>query len=204
MLAQAGRQEKVDAAFLVDLAMLYFLEDTPKSNQTNILVSPRAKDALDRAMKLSPTNVVVMQKLAQGLRLAGEAKSSSEVYARLIKEYPRLPGLREELTELLFTSSNQGRGGAARAAHSGQPHKPASLLLSGRDRLRRHRYTEAVEHYRKALLLNPENEQVYYDIAAAKVALNEPNEALEYIKQAETRFKPSFVGQFSPAWPSCG
>lgn len=197
VLTQASKQEKPDAAFLVDLAMLYFLEDTPKSNQTNILVSPRAKDALERAMKMSPTNLMVLQKLAQGLRLAGEPKKASEVYSRLIKEYPRMPGLREELTELLLRSNDtKGAAEQLELLIRENPTNPQAYFYLGAIAYDEHRYADAVENYRKALLLNPENEQLYYDIAAAKIAMNEPGEALEYIRQAQKRFKQSFVSEF--------
>jgi len=200
VLGLAARQEKVDAPFLVDLAMLYLLEDASKPGRTNTIASTRARDALVRAAGMSPTNVFVLQKLAQGLRLVGETKKASEVYSRLVKEFPGLPGLREELTEMLLRSNDiKGAAEQLEALIRENPTNPQAYFFLGSIAYDEQRYAEAVEHYRKALLLNPDFEQVYYDIAAAKIALNEPREALDYLRQAQRKFKPSFVGEFFTA-----
>lgn len=197
VLDQAARQPRPDAPFLVDLAMLHLLEDTPKRNSTNILVSARARDALKRAAAMSPTNFVVLQKLAQGLRLTGETKKASEVYQKLLEQFPGVPGAREDLADMLLRSNDtQGAAEQLEAIIRDNPTNPQAYYLLGAIAYESQKYAEAVDHYRKALLLNPAFEQVYYDIAAAKIALNEALDALDYLRQAEKRFKPSFIGEF--------
>jgi tetratricopeptide (TPR) repeat protein len=200
VLDQAGRQKKVDAPFLIDLAGLYLMEDVPKMTGTNSAVSPRAHTALDRAAGMSPTNLMVLQKLAQGYRLVGESKKASDIYARLVKEYPRLPGLREELTELLLRSNDtKAAADQLNELVRENPTNPQAYVLLGAIAYEEQRYADAVDNYRKALLLNPGLEQLYYDIAGAKIALNESKEALEWLAQAEKKFKASFVGEFFKA-----
>ncbi len=200
VLEQASRQPKPDAEFLVDLAMMYLLEDTPKRNTTNILISSRATDALKRAAAMSPTNFFVLQKLAQGLRMTGETKKASEIYQKLLDQFPGIPGAREELAEMLLRSNdNDGAAEQLEAIVRDNPTNPQAYYFLGAIAYEKGKFNEAVEYYRKSLLLNPNFEQVYYDLAAAKIAVNEPHEALDYLKQAKKRFKESFVGEFFTA-----
>jgi tetratricopeptide (TPR) repeat protein len=199
VLDDAGKQKNADAAFLVDLATLYFLEDAPKARGTNA-VSPRAKEALTRAAGMDSTNIFVLQKLAQGLRLVGESAKAAEIYQKLVKQFPDAPGLREELVELLLRSNDM----KAAAQHleslsRDNPTNPQTYYFLGAIAYDEQRYADAVEYYRKALLLKPDFEQLYYDIAAAKIALNEPIEALDYLKQAKRRFTQTFMGEFFSA-----
>ena len=57
-------------------------------------------------------------------------------------------------------------------------------------------FAEALENYRKALLLGLNNEQVYFDLAGVSLALNQPREALDYLAQGRKKFRQSFVGEF--------
>jgi tetratricopeptide (TPR) repeat protein len=200
VLDDAAKQKKVDAAFLTDLATLFFLEDAPKKAATNNFVSARAKDALTRAAAMNPTNIFVLQKLAQGFRLAGESAKASEILARLVKQFPEAAGLREELVELLLRSNNTKEAAEQlEALTRDNPTNPQTHYFLGAIAYDEQRYADAVEHYRKALLLKPDFEQVYYDIAAAKIAMNEPRDALEYLRQARRQFKQSFLGEFFSA-----
>lgn len=199
VLDQAGKLKTPDAAFLVDLSTLYFLEDAPKAKGTNMF-SPRAKDALNRAAALNPTNLFVLQKLAQGFRLVGDTKQAAEIYQKLVSQFPDAPGLREELVELLLRSNDtKAAAKQLQALTRDNPTNPQSYYFLGAIAYDEQRYADAVDYYRKALLLKPDFEQLYYDIAAAKIALNEPKEALDYLNQAKRRFTQTFTGEFFSA-----
>jgi tetratricopeptide (TPR) repeat protein len=58
---------------------------------------------------------------------------------------------------------------------------------------------EAETMFRKALLLNPELEPVYYDLAAAQINQNLPTEALSTLEKARDKFKPRFITEFYTA-----
>ena len=200
VLEEAAKQKKVDAAFLVDLATLFMLEDAPKKPTTNNLVSARARDALNRAAAMDPTNIFVLQKLAQGFRLAGESQKASEVYGKLVKQFPDSAGLREELVEMLLRSNNpKAASEQLEAITRENPTNPQAYYYLGAIAYDEQRYADAVENYRKALLLKPDFEQVYYDIAAAKIAMNEARDALDYLRQARRQFKQTFTGEFFSA-----
>ncbi len=200
VLEEALKQKKVDAAFMVDLSTLLFLEDAPKKSTTNILTSTRARDALNRAAAMNPTNIFVLQKLAQGLRLAGENAKASETLSKILKEFPEAPGLREELVDMLLRSNNpKAAAEELEKLTRENPTNPQAYYYLGAIAYDAQRYAEAVEFYRKALLLKPDFEQIYYDIAAAQIAMNEPRDALDYLRQARRQFKQSFIGEFFTA-----
>lgn len=197
VLEQAGKRRDVDAPFLIDLAGMYLVEDSQKSRETNRIVSARARDALNKAAALNPTNIVVLHKMAQSFRLLGETGRASAIYQKLVKDHPKLPGLREELTEMLLRSRDtKGAAEQLQELVRENPTNPQAYIYLGAIAYDERRFQDAVEHYRKALLLNPNLEQIYYDIAGAKIALDETREALDWLAQAEKRFKQSFIGEF--------
>ena len=197
ILEEAARQKNPDAPFLIDLATLYLVEDADRAHGTNIIGSPRAREALNRAATLGPTNLFVLQKLAQGFRLIGEQKKAAEIYVQLLDAFPNIPGLRQELADIYLRANESKRAAEQLEVLAREnPTNPQAHYLLGALAYDEKRYADAVEHYRKALLLNPALEQIYYDIAGAKIALNEPREALDYLGQAERKFKQSFVGEF--------
>jgi tetratricopeptide (TPR) repeat protein len=58
---------------------------------------------------------------------------------------------------------------------------------------------EAEDYFEKALLLRPEFEPVYYDLAGVKIARNKSQEALELLEKARSRFKSGFLLEFYTA-----
>jgi tetratricopeptide (TPR) repeat protein len=59
--------------------------------------------------------------------------------------------------------------------------------------------TEAEDLFEKTLVLRPDLEPAYYDLAGVKVALNKPDDALAVIERARGRFKKSFLMEFCAA-----
>jgi tetratricopeptide (TPR) repeat protein len=55
---------------------------------------------------------------------------------------------------------------------------------------------EAADHLRRALLLNPNLEPAYYELALAQINQKQPRQALETLERAQTKFPQSFAGEF--------
>jgi tetratricopeptide (TPR) repeat protein len=60
-------------------------------------------------------------------------------------------------------------------------------------------FKKAVDHLSKALLLSPNFEQLYYDLAGAQINVNQPREALQTLDKARTRFQGNFVNEYFTA-----
>jgi tetratricopeptide (TPR) repeat protein len=76
------------------------------------------------------------------------------------------------------------------------PTNPQAYYFLGAIAYEEKRFADALENYRKALLLGLETQQIYFDIAAVQLALNKPREALDYLEKARRKFRQSFVGEF--------
>jgi tetratricopeptide (TPR) repeat protein len=55
---------------------------------------------------------------------------------------------------------------------------------------------QAIEYFNKAILLNPELEQAYYDLAGAQINMGQPKEALRTLDTATRKFQDNFVSEF--------
>ena len=57
-------------------------------------------------------------------------------------------------------------------------------------------YAKAAENYETVLRLNPDLEQVYYDLAGLLITLQKPVAALDMLQRARSRFKLNFTLEF--------
>ena len=55
-------------------------------------IKPRIVAFLTKALDLKPTNLTVMNKLADGLYLMGEMHTAARLYLDLLSKYPSAPG----------------------------------------------------------------------------------------------------------------
>lgn len=197
VVEQAARQPKPDAPFLIDLAHLMLALDADTPRMTNTPGRVRAKELLMRAAGLQNTNLISLQKLAQGFMFVGDPKHAAETYLKILKEDSDLIGVREALVEL-YLRDNNSKGAAEQLQQLVRetPTNPQAYYFLGAIAYEEKRFDEALENYRKALLLGMDTQQLYFDIAATQLAQQKPREALDTLQRARKRYKQSFVGEF--------
>ena len=194
---QAAKQPKPNAPFLIDLAHLYLAIDAEDLKLTNSPSRIRAKELLKRAKGMENTNMLSLQRLAQGLIFVGDTKGAAEVYAKMLRVDPDLIGVREALAELYLRDNDPKRAAEQlKEIIRDTPTNPQAYYLLGAIAYEERRFDEALDNYRKALLLGLDNQQIYFDIAAAQLAANKPRDAIEYLERARRKFRQSFVGEF--------
>ncbi|MBI2949902.1 MAG: tetratricopeptide repeat protein [Verrucomicrobia bacterium] len=197
VLNQAAQQPSVDAGFLVELAELYARFSKMK-NLGDESVKERAVQALDRAAKLNSTNPVTLQKLADGYLDLGAFAKAEEGYSYLLKTYPQLSFLRGKLADLYIRMGRKDKAAEQlEAIVRAEPANARTLAFLGSLALEENKVEDAVRHFESALVLSPDLEHVYYELAAVKIIhRKKPEEGLALLGKARSRFKPGFAMEF--------
>jgi tetratricopeptide (TPR) repeat protein len=194
VLDEAARQPGTDAAFLIDLAESYVAFGRGGSLET---VKPRALDALSRAAASQPTNLVHLQRLADGFNALGETDRAAELYLKLVERLPTLTPIRDRLVELYLRK--QDRTNAAvhlRAVIRESPANPQTHYLLGSILFEDKNPKEAAECFERTILLSPNFEPAYYDLAAAQLNAEQPRAALATLQKARDRFQQTFFVEY--------
>ena len=197
VLDEAAKQPKPDAGFLVDLGETYVAFGRAGSMDT---VRARALDAFKRAAAQKPSNALLLQRLADGFAALGETDLAIDAYKRLIERMPGLTSVRDKLVELYLRK--QDRTNATihlRALIREAPANPQSQYLLGSMLFEDKQPKEAVDAFRRTILLSPNFEPAYYDLAAAQMNSEQAGDALETLEKARKKFQTSFVGEFYTA-----
>lgn len=197
VLDQAARQPKPDAFFLIDLGETYVAFGHAGSMDT---VRARAMDAFKRASSLNPTNVMLLQRLADGFSALGETDQAIKTYEDLAKRLPTLAAVRDKLVELYMRK--QDRTNAVvhlRVLVKESPADARTQYLLGSILFEDKQPKEAVDAFRRTILLSPNFEPAYYDLAAAQMNAEHPGDALETLDKARKKFQSSFVGEYYTA-----
>ena len=197
VLDEAARQPHPDVTFLIDLGETYTAFGRAGSMET---VRPRALDALKRAAAQKPTNPVQLQRLADAFAAIGETDRAIEVYNQLLIRLPNLIPVRDRLVELYLRK--QDRTNAAvhlRAIIREAPTNPQTHYLLGSLLFEDRKSKEAAESFQKTVLLSPNFEPAYHDLAAAQMNSDQANQAIATLEIARNRFKPNFVCEFYTA-----
>jgi|SRR6185503_20139104 tetratricopeptide (TPR) repeat protein len=199
VLEEAGRQTKVEATFLIELAETYGLL-FQRSGRTDA-VKARALDALKRAAALNPTNRIHVLRLADGFFEFGAADRAAETLGPLVDEEPDDQRLREHLVDFLVRTDD--RTNAIKHLRILVGDNPRSLPINsllGRLLLFDRKPKEAVEYLNQALRLNAGAEPEYFfDLARAQTGADDPKAALETLDRARKRFPENFICEFYSA-----
>ena len=203
VLNNAARQKNVDAIFLVSLAELYarFIRAEPTHAEA---ATPRARELLSRAALLQPANPVILQKMADFFALFGDTQKAAAIYLQLLAD-PELQSRRDFLHERLVNIYLQAQDKTnaieqLEAIVRDNPTKyPQAYYHLGALANDLKNYDRAAEYYGKAILLNPEFEQAYYDLAGMQINVDKAREALRTLMGARQKFPQSFVVEFLTA-----
>jgi tetratricopeptide (TPR) repeat protein len=196
VLEDAAKVAKPDAGFLVDFSEMCFLQSRVEPKAATNLTA-RAREALNRAVSMNPSNFFTLQKLADGLTQTGDRKQAAAVLLKIQELYPDMPAIRERLVNLFLRDKDtQGATEQLEALVRDNPTDPQAYYLLGIIDFDEHRYKEAAEHFRKALLLKADLEPAYYELAICRINQDQCKEALETLAQARAKFSTTFLTEY--------
>ncbi len=199
VVAQAAAVTRPDADFLVGLSELYFVQNRA-ARGTNATLKVRAREALDRASELGCTNFFALQKMADGFAQLGERKKAAATLRKIQELYPEMPAIRERLVDLyLREQDKQGATDQLEALIREDPTNPQAYYLLGILAFDDRHYKEAADYFHKTLLLKPDFEPAYYEMAVSQINLNLPREALDTLGKAREKFNDTFLSEYFSA-----
>ena len=196
VLDQAAAQSSEEPEFWVELAELYakFNQLHPEQGQG---VKPKVIAALDRAAALKPQNLLLIQKLADDYKSAGELSRAEGFYRELLDRFPALPGTREKLADLYLRQGDKDKAAEQLKEISREnPRNDQAYYFLGNLACQEKRFSDAADYFEHALTLKPEFEAVYYRLADVKITMNRPQEALALLDKARARFRHNFLMEF--------
>jgi tetratricopeptide (TPR) repeat protein len=204
VLQRANQQYNAPPEFYIVLADLYSKFATQVPNRREAARSA-GLDALRKAEATASGSVPLTPgiglALADGYVALGAQEKAAELYQRVLQALPNAPGIRERvqarLTEIYLRKDDRKRA----AEHlleivKQDPTNPQAWYLLGAIAFEDKKYTDAEEFYRKALLLNPEAEQAYYDLASTLINLGKTSEAISLLQTARSKFEAGFPMEF--------
>ena len=197
VLDEAARQQGVDSAFLIDLAETYIAFGRAGSMDT---IRARATEAFKRASTFRTTNPVQLQRLADGFNALGETDLALAAYQQLLERLPNLTAIRDKLVELYLRKQDSTNAAIhLRAIVRESPSDAKSHYLLGSILFEDKHPEEAAESFRRTILINPNFEPAYHDLAAALMNAEKSTEALETLEKARGKFQQNFVCEFYSA-----
>ncbi len=201
VLDDAARLNDADAVFQIDLAE--FIAVTGRAKVLSEAdVKPRVTALLDKVAKLNLDEPRLMQKMADTYKSVGELKKATALYEDLLKNHPpsnpaMAPALREQLIQLYLRSGDHsGATAQLKSILRENPTDARAYYLLGNLASESKEYSEAMGHFRSAILFDPTLEPAYYDLAALQITLNQPDEALLTLAKARTQFPVNYFIEF--------
>ncbi|MEO5802101.1 MAG: tetratricopeptide repeat protein [Verrucomicrobiota bacterium] len=201
LLNSAARPTNSDALFLINLGELYgnVFRAQPKGAEA---VKQRGLDVLNRAAVMKPANPNIRQKLADNFAQLGDIKNAAEIYLQMLDEFREVPpmrdALREKLANLYLQSSDKTKASEQLEAivRDSPTRYPEAWYYLGAFAYDAKNYAKAAEYFGRALIVNPELEQAYYELANVQITIDQPGEALKTLEKARAKFSNSFSVEF--------
>jgi len=200
LLKQAQKKAGNDPEFLMGLSEYFAtlgLQFPTQREEANT----NAMALLKRVDALHPAEPMLRLKLADGFNLLGNTSRAAELYLDLLKKLPEIPVVRErvhaKLAEIyLHRSDHKAAAEQLQAILKEDPSNPQIYYYLGSIAFEDKHPEEAVDHFRKAIILNPNFEPAYYEMASALISLNRTGEALAALEQAGQKFPQNFVREY--------
>ncbi|MGC9035730.1 MAG: tetratricopeptide repeat protein [Verrucomicrobiia bacterium] len=204
VIANALRIKTTNSVFRFELAGLISdsLKQTPelrnklKQKLLNLLKEIRS------SISEAPNNLIRLAEIYDNI---GETQETINILKRLMELHPDNTELRMAIREKLMNIYLKGgeRKNAIqqlKAIIAEQPTNPIAYYYLGSIYFEEKDYEKAAEFFNRTLILNPDFEPVYYDIAGALINANKPEDALRILNSARNRFqKQRFLLEFYSA-----
>ncbi|MEP6663099.1 MAG: tetratricopeptide repeat protein [Verrucomicrobiota bacterium] len=201
LLHASLNRSTIDALFFVQIGELYarLAQVEFKEQET---ARQLGLDILTRALRLKPANPNLRQKMADQFALLGDLKNASEIYLDLIAEFEDTPmmrdALREKLTNIYLRSKDKNKAAEQleAIARDNPTRYPQIWSYLGTLAADMTNYAKAAEYFQRALTVNPNLEQAYFELAEVQIHLEQPEAALTTLSQARARFDEGFLVEF--------
>lgn len=197
VLDQAAAQTEASPDFLVALAELY-VRLARQSAMPEADARAKILALSDRATAQPLDNPLLSQRIGEFYLGYGETSKAEPIYQQLYKQYPDAPGVRDKLAAIYLREEK--REEAARLLEEmrlEKPTDPRNYYFLGGLAFEGKNFDKAADYYKNALQLNPEFEPIYFDLAGAYIATQQPQEALEVLKKSREKFPQlSFTAEF--------
>jgi tetratricopeptide (TPR) repeat protein len=203
VLDQAASQPNTGFEFLLALSELYanLSRQVPSQKET---AKTNALEVLHRAEKFKPTSPSSQLQLAEGFDALGDYSKAAELYLELLKRLPDVPLIRDhvraKLTEIYLRGEDHQRAvEQLKAIIRDDPTNPQPYYFLGRIASQDKKLEDAAEYFGKAVLLNKNFDQAYYELAIAQMGLNKTSDALATLQKAREKFPQNFAAEYLTA-----
>jgi tetratricopeptide (TPR) repeat protein len=200
VLDDAAQVRGTDAEFLIGLAELYanYGVQVPAGKEA---AGQRALALLHRAQTFNLNDPQIRLKLADGFELLGEDGEALKIYSHLLAQIPDTAywhdSIRAKLAEIYLRNHDRGKAvEQLEAVIRDDPTSVQAYYLLGNISYEEKKYTEAADYFGKVLLLKPDFEPVYVDLAGAQVMADKPELALKTIGTAQQLFPQRFQFEY--------
>src|SRR5690606_9980600 len=137
----------------------------------------RGLQALTRAADQNPLNPNFRQKLADNFSDFGDHKKAAKLYLQLLDEFHDIPmmrdALREKLTNIYLRNSDTSSATEQLEAivRDGPTRYPMAWYYLGTFASEAKNYGKAADYFERAIVVNPELEPAYYELAFMQINL---------------------------------
>lgn len=200
VLREAAGAEGTDAGFLIGLSELYSNLGIQNPDQKPATTA-RAAELLQRAEALKPEDPELRLKLGDGLDQLGKYEDAARIYREVLDSDPDSPLLREDIRSKLadlYLRSGKSKLAAEQLeavvrenpTDSQAYYELGSIAYDGQD------FAKAADYFGEVLLLEPDHERVYYELADSQISEDKDSQALETLDRARRKFSQSFFLEY--------
>lgn len=200
VLDEAARQVNAGPEFQIGLGELYanYVLQAPSQRQK---IRPRAVPVLDRAEQAGVGDAMLRLRMAEAYDVLGAPEKAAALYLELLKKLPDVPAVRDQLraklADLYMRVSDRTNAIAQlQAVVKDDPTNPQLYYYLGFLCYGANQPEQAVDYFKKALLLNPDFAEAYYQLALAQLRLNKSKEALDTLEKARSKSPANFLLEF--------
>jgi len=202
-LLEAAPHGGDDPEYFIQLAELHALLLAHGAFQRDE-IQAEMRTLLNRASALPIDDDLLRLRLADAYMAAGDDERATVVYEELLETLPDVGGVRDDVRTKLTSLYLRGKDTEAAARElrklvDSDPTNMRALYLLGSMAFDAGDFETARGLFLRVLILRPQFEQAYYDLAGVLLSLNRPSEAEEVIETARGKFPQSFAMDFIDA-----
>lgn len=196
ILDKAARVSRAGPDFLLTLGELYSRVAVQLPGQSKTAFD-RALEIYQRAARIDFKETDLRLRLADGFSVLGKFDQAAQIYLGLSRELADSPFLRETVEKKLVEISAQIKdrkllGELLETLINENPTEPSAYFLLGALAYDETNYNKAAECFTRVILLNPEFEPAYENLAGAQIEMDKTAEAKMTLENGLKKFPRSF------------